>query len=313
MELTAKGKVQARRAGVVSQRGLLVVAAIFIVLLLAVYFGISTVMADRLSRPERHPLTETPSIYGLTYERVEFTSAVDNIRLEGWYIDSPGSKVIMMLHGWNGNRTNRDTAMPMAEAFEQHGYDVFMFDFRGHGESGGDRFSLGQLEMRDVAGALTYLRGRGINEVGTIGWSMGAISALNSAPDHPEMRAIVADSAFADANLLLDTNVPKMSGLPPIFTPGMLLMGRLLYGIDYAHNIPARAVARLGSRPVFLIHGTSDERIPVSHAYLLQKAGANDPNLQLWIVPNACHTCAYRQNPEEYSKRVLAFFDQNLR
>lgn len=313
MEITARGTVRASHTGIISRRVVLVVTTIVVVIILAAYFGISTVMADRLSRPERHPVTDTPSVYGLTYERVEFTSAVDDIRLEGWYIDSPGSKVIMMLHGWNGNRSNRDTAMPMAEAFEQHGYDVLMFDFRGHGESGGDRFSLGQLEMRDVAGALTYLRGRGIDEVGTIGWSMGAITALNSAPDHPEMRAIVADSAFADANMILETNLPQRSGLPPIFNPGMLFMGRLLYGIDYANNIPARAVTRLGSRPVLLIHGTSDQLIPVSHAYMLLQAGANDPNLQLWIVPNACHTCAYRQNPEEYSKRVLAFFDENLR
>jgi pimeloyl-ACP methyl ester carboxylesterase len=313
MELTARTTPRARRTAIPLRRALLAVAAILIVVIVAVYIGISAVMADRLSRAERHPVTITPDTSGLTYERVEFTSAVDNIPLEGWYIDSPGSKVIMMLHGWNGNRSNGNTAMPIARAFVQHGYNVFMFDFRGHGESGGDRFSLGQLEVRDVAGALTYLRGRGVSEVGTIGWSMGAATALNSAPDHPEMRAIVADSAFADANLLLETELPKRSGLPPIFSPGMLLMGRLLYGIDYADNIPARAVARLGSRPVLLIHGTSDELIPVSHAYMLQKAGANDPNLQLWIVPNACHTCAFHQNPEEYLRRVIPFFDQNLR
>ncbi len=313
MELTAKSTIGKSRAAVSSRRALVSAVAILVFLVVTVYVGISAVMADRLSRAERHPVTITPAVYGLAYERVEFTSAVDNIRLEGWYIDSPGSKVIMMLHGWNGNRSSGDTAMPMAEAFAQHGYDVFMFDFRGDGESGGDRFSLGELEVRDVAGALTYLRGRGINEVGTIGWSMGAATALNSAPDHPEMRAIVADSAFADANLLLETELPKRSGLPPIFSPGMLLMGRLLYGINYADNIPARAVTHLESRPVLLIHGTSDELVPVRHAYMLQKAGANDPNLQLWIVPNACHTCAFRQSPAEYSKRVLAFFDQNLR
>jgi hypothetical protein len=33
----------------------------------------------------------------------------------------------------------------------------------------------------------------------------------------------------------------------------------------------------------------------------------------LWIVPDACHTCAYEKNPELYLRRVIGFFDQNLR
>jgi pimeloyl-ACP methyl ester carboxylesterase len=312
MALTARTTRLPRRTHLSLRRVLLTAVAFLAMLVIAIYAGISAVVADNFSRPERHPVTNTPAAYGLAYEPVEFMSAVDNIRLEGWYIGGQGSKVILMLHGRNGNRSSGDSALPLAQAFVKHGYDVFMFDFRAHGESGGTHASFGELEVRDVAGALVYLNGRGINEVGTIGFSLGAATALNSAPDHPEMRAIVADSSFADGALLAETGLPKLSGLPPIVIPGMILMGRFMYGADLTDDLPVRAVARLGSRPVLLIHGTADEMVPVSHAYMLQKAGANDPNLQLWILPNVCHTCAYAQNPEEYTKRVIAFFDRNL-
>src|SRR5689334_23741885 len=71
--------------------GLILAIALPILLLLA-YFGISAYVFDQLSHPHRSPVTSTPAQYGLTYQDVTFSST-DGIRLSGWYIDSPGSKV----------------------------------------------------------------------------------------------------------------------------------------------------------------------------------------------------------------------------
>ncbi len=65
------------------------------------------------------------------------------------------------------------------------GVDVFMFDFRGHGNSGPGRLSFGQFESRDVSGALNYLRSRGVSEVGVIGWSLGATRRWIRRPSSP--------------------------------------------------------------------------------------------------------------------------------
>jgi pimeloyl-ACP methyl ester carboxylesterase len=278
----------------------------------ALYLILSAYVADKFSTPERVPVTRSPAQYGLSYQPVSFYSTVDHIRLEGWYIDSPGSKVIVMLHGWNGNRDNGDTAMPVTQALVAHNYDVFMFDFQGHGESGDGRMSLGQFETRDVAGALDYLRTRDVTGVGVLGWSLGANTAVNSAPEHPEMRAIVADSVWAELSPVFENQLTKYSGLPTFFSPGVMLAGRALYGIDIPNNRPARALASLGSRPVLLIHGSKDDRIPVANAYALQKAAANDPNFELWIALGAGHTRAFHDHPEEFLKRVLAIYDKYL-
>src|SRR3990170_3409555 len=121
------------------------------------------------------PVTLSPAAYGLAYEDVEFPSAVDGIVLKGWLIDSPGTKTIVVMHGRNSVRDEPNVGiLELAQALVGQGYDVLTFDFRAHGESGGTRYALGQFEVRDVAGALDYLKGRGVREVGVIGYSMGA-------------------------------------------------------------------------------------------------------------------------------------------
>ncbi len=301
-----------RARPIIWARPLLIVLSVLLLSAIIGYLGISAYVVDKFSMPERHPISQTPAEYGLAYETVRFNSAADRIPLEGWYIDSPGSQVILMLHGRNGNRESGYAAMPLMQTLVAHNYDVFMFDFRGHGNSGAGRLSFGQFEKRDVTGALEYLKTRGVNEVGVIGFSLGAITAVDAAPEHPEMRAIVVDSVFADMPPFVEYNLARLAGLPSIFTPGVAATGRVLYGLDIPGNRPARALASLGSRPVLLIHGTQDQDIPVANAYLLQKAAANNSNFKLWIVEGSAHTMAYPDHPEEFEQRMLNFYDRYL-
>jgi uncharacterized protein len=298
------------------------------------YIILCAYLADKLTLAVRTPLVSTPADYGLVYEPVQFNSLVDGVPLQGWLIGtggssqdfrpavpaaggreaSAGSQTILMLHAKDGKRDDPTIGLlDIARALVQHSYNVFVFDFRGHGESGGTRVGFASLEVRDVGGALAYLKTRGISQVGALGFSMGAATALNSAPEYPAMRVVVADSSFSDLQQLLDVEVPKASGLPAFFTPGIVFMSWPLFGMDLANDKPARAIARLGSRPVLLIHGTADAYVPVGHAYALQQAGAADPNLRLWIVPGAEHVRAYKQFPDEYLKRVIGFFDEFMR
>ena len=79
------GKPERRKTGTPTRRRAFLTLIGSLLTILAVgYFGISAVMADRLSQAMRIPLTRTPADFGLAYERVRFASAVDNMRLEGW-------------------------------------------------------------------------------------------------------------------------------------------------------------------------------------------------------------------------------------
>src|SRR4051794_38299059 len=197
--------------------------ATFLALFGAVLYAVvSVAVAYKVWHPLRRPLHTTPAAYGLPYAEVQFPSAGDNIPLKGWFIDSPGAKTVLVMHGSNSTRDNYIN-MELSKALVQHGYDVLTFDFRGHGESGGDLTSIGEWESRDVAGALAYLKQRGIVEAGALAYSMGASAELLAAPDHPEMRAIVADSSYADLFTIMDRQRAKIPGLSSIFSPGILL------------------------------------------------------------------------------------------
>jgi pimeloyl-ACP methyl ester carboxylesterase len=279
-------------------------------LLVVAYLTMSAYGAYQLTHPVRWPPKTTPAAYGMQYESVTFNSVPDNIPLKGWFIDSPGTRTILVLHGESSAKDNYIN-MEVGKALYQQGYDLFMFDFRAHGESGGDIGSIGQFETRDVAGALAYLETRGVTQVGAIGWSMGAATLLNAAPDHPEISAIVADSSFSSLMPMIDIERDQMHA-PALIDPGIVLMSRLMYGIDITANQPKKAIAHIGDRPVLLIHASGDTLIPASQAEELKQAGADDPNLQLWVVPAAGHVNSFATHRQEYLDRVEAFFGEYL-
>lgn len=288
------------------------IVAITMVLLAVIYLGVSAIVAGIAWHPIRRALTTNPGRYGMHYEDVQFASAGDNIPLSGWFVDSPGNDTIVLMHG-QGNIRDNYISMEVSKVLFQHNYDLLLFDFRGHGNSGGDVGSIGMLERRDVAGALSYLKSRGVAEVGTLAYSMGASTVLLAAPEHPEMRAIVVDSPFADLYSIMEGQRAK-TGMPPsFFNPGIILMSQVLYGINPMQNQPREAMARLGDRPILLIHSTVDDLIPVSNAHELQKAGANNPNLEVWIAPASSHVAVFAEHRQEYLDRLIRFFEKHLR
>ncbi len=100
--------------------------------------------------------------------------------------------------------------------------------------------------------------------------------------------------------------------MPRFFAPGIIGMAQVLFGMDLVDNRPEQEMARLGDRPVLLIHSTTDDYIPISQAYELQRAGAPDPHLQVWFPVGPDHARAFREKPTEYLRRVQGFFDANL-
>src|SRR5215470_17710951 len=174
----------------------------------------------------RSPIVGSPADLGLPYESVSFESAVDRIPLQGWYLPSRGERAIIMLHGIDQNRWNEWERVPQkAQLLVEHGFDVLVFDLRGHGQSGGDRLGFGWLERNDLLAAVAYVEGRGIapGRIGLLAHSYGAATGLLTAAADPDIAAVVADSAFADIRSLLDHEV-QLRGYPPIFTPGISLV-----------------------------------------------------------------------------------------
>ena len=56
---------------------------------------------------------------------------------------------------------------------------------------------------------------------------------------------------------------------------------------------------------MLFIHGDADDFVPTRMVYPLFEAKPGEK--ELWVVPGAAHALSYRDNPEEYTRRVAEF------
>jgi pimeloyl-ACP methyl ester carboxylesterase len=244
---------------------------------------------------------------GLDYREVSLQSS-DGLPLGAWWVGRDGSsRAAVLVHGWGGDRSDLHI-VETALVYHRAGFNVLMLDLRAHGGSGGDRITVGYREARDVRGALSWLRSRGFDprDVVLHGWSLGGAAVVQAAPG-TGVAAVVEEAAYADLVPLLRERLPEVSSLPPFFTPGILLMGRLFLGIDPWAVRPVEEAGQLYREgvPFMIIHSRDDEMIPFEHA---ESLAAAHPEATFWEIKGYGHVAAY-EHPE-YQERLLAFLNE---
>jgi dipeptidyl aminopeptidase/acylaminoacyl peptidase len=307
----------------------LVSAVLALAVVLVGYAGTSMLAAKDLMAPTATPLpiTQTPAAWGLSYQTVSFPSRSDHLRIRGWLM--PGllpdgqqtlQRTILVVHGIPGNRSS-SLVLRVSAALVQRGFAVLALDLRGNGESAPAPNSLGEFEQRDVLGAVDFLQtgtlpfpllGRP-RVIGGWGMSLGASTLLLTAAVEPALQALVSDSAFADAAVVVRARW-EHSGLPSWLLPGALLAGQVLYGVNYNQARPVAVVAQIAPRPILFIHGTADTTVPVANMDQLAAAASQPANahVQTWEVPGAQHVQAFSLMPDAYVQRMIAFYQSAL-
>jgi len=282
--------------------------------------GISTVLLAacllcgwlllRHTIPPRYPIQITPAEYHLPSESLTLETA-DGIELSAWVIEhNPSEPWIIVSHGLGANRSD---VLDIAAFLYYGGYNVLLFDFRGHGLSGGRSVSLGYLEQEDLKSAIGYLktRNRGELRLGLFGLSMGGAVSLIVGSEDPAIRTVVADSIYTDLDDSFGHHMQAFYRLPPIFGiwPTRWFY-RLRFGVYPRIVSPLKSMQQLRDRPVLLINGEADSRMPVSGAETLAEAGG--PNTELWVIPGALHLEGYTITTKAYQQRVLSFYHKHL-
>jgi uncharacterized protein len=271
------------------------------------YFGTGLFVASRLSTPVRQLTEQTPADEGLDFQEVGFEST-DGLDLKGWWIPEEGSsRAVVLVHGLNASKSSQ-YVLDTAPIYAQAGYSVLMLDLRGHGESEGERTTLGYQEVQDVRGALSWLDEQGFepNEVVLHGWSMGGATVLRSATG-TGVAAVVEESGYADLPLLLRDRLPEESGLPSFFNPGIFLMAKLFLDFDPWAVRPEEDAAKLSEEgmPLLIIHSTNDRVVPFEHAGML---AASYPDAEFWEIEGYDHVQAYTH--PKYRQKFLDFLQR---
>jgi pimeloyl-ACP methyl ester carboxylesterase len=281
----------------------------FAALVLVVVVGIPYLLAHLITRAGTRPmdleLTSSPADFGLAFEEVTFLSA-DGVSLSGWLLTGGDRKAVVACG--HGLFRSRREVLDRAAFFRREGYDTLVFDFRRHGKSGGDRVTLGYQERHDFQGAVEMLRQRHPEApVVLYGVSMGAGAALLAGRETPAVAALVADSPFLDIEHAVVHHVKLLFGLPrfPVASELLWFLEKL-GGFDRRDFNLEAAASELGDRPILVLAGTDDERMPPA----LQKRVAlasKSPLSRFVSFDGAGHGAAYRVAKEAYEKEILSF------
>ena len=238
--------------------------------------------------PER-TLSADPGNIGLSFENVSFETT-DGVKLSGWFIPCDGARgVILFCHGNAGNISHR---LDSIQIFHQLGLDIFIFDYRGYGQSEGKPSESGTY--RDVEAAWQYLikeRQCMPDKIIIFGRSLGGAIAAYQACSH-KPGALILESTF--------TSVPDLGAKVYPFLP-VKLISRFKYDTEgYLERVNC---------PVLIVHSPDDEMMPYKHGQRLFEA-ANEPKEFLKI--SGSHNEGFIISGKLYEEGLDAFISKYL-
>lgn len=264
----------------------------FVFLLATVYIGIATVLlifqTNFVYVPYRE-ITTHPGQIGLAFENVDFLT-YDGIRLFGWFIPAQATgPVILFCHGNAGNISHR---LDSIRIFHRIGVNVFIFDYRGYGQSEGKPTEKGTYMDAEAAwDYLTRIRRIPPEEIILFGRSLGGAIAAWLAHKH-QARALIVESAF----LSIQEVAAEMFPFLPVKKFSLI-------------RYNTRDYIRQASCPVMIIHSREDELIPFRHGGELFRI-AKEPKTFLEIKGR--HNDGYLSSGRLYESNLKRFIFQEM-
>lgn len=257
----------------------------------------------------------------------------DGVRLRGTIIQtrstsSPKGLVVFAPEF----KSNRLSFARYCRGLMEAGYDIFSFDFRGHGKSASEegytpRQWPSDRETADMKAAISFAeswleQNRRPVRLGVFGISRGACAGILAAQDCESIKAIIVDGAFS-SDCTLEHLMRRWAKIfarvriiyenhPPEFWRFLRWCLFLSCRIKLGCTFPSvrKVLTRITPRPILFIHGERDSYIPVEQSRLLYALSAQPK--YIWVVPDAKHNQAVSVEPEEYSRRTVEFFDRYL-
>ena len=219
---------------------------------------------------EEHVLT--PDALGVRYEDIH-VQTWDDLSLHGWKLFAEGDVRATILF-FHGNAENISTHFANVYWLTEHGFDVYLFDYRGYGKSEGNA-ALDPIvdDMQVLIGHVVDALPANENFV-VMGQSLGAslsIYAVAHGDYRSRIAALVSVSAFSDYHDIAQDALAKTW----VF---WLFQWPLSKTISNTYS-PVKVVDRAAPVPFFIMHSESDEIIPFYHAQRLYEAAGEPKQL----------------------------------
>lgn len=271
----------------------------------------ATINGEIYNTPRGEVADTTPGSFDLPFEDVTFRTEND-MKLSGWFIDNEETSRVIILTPGRG--TNKWDILQQGQVgnLYRHGYDILLFDPRSTGKSDGTKYGFGYYESQDLVNAAEYLKEeRGATAIGVWGGSAGASAAIMAALESELFAAIIADSPYANLRLAAASYQEHEKDLSlQLFFPLYMGIARFTLDFDLGEKTNLSTRVKDLKTPLFLIHGLDDRALePINSQLLYENAGGPK---RLWLAEGAWHVGTFEVYPDEYRRKVTAFFDSYM-
>ncbi len=272
--------------------------------------GWGIVSTRRVLYPEPHVVFQPPN--PLPAHTLHSVTARDGALFNAWLLETPAPPRgrLLLCHGYYANATQ---VLGLAQGLRERGYEIVLFELRGHGERPGP-CTMGLKEAEDAEAVIAWGHRRDGSHplpLGMVGLSMGAAVACHVAFRCREVRAVVLDSVYGRLFPVLQRVIQQRYRLPAFplawvtwWSLQLVLRHRL------SHFDPALLAPQL-RQPLLAIQGGLDRRVPLPLANELYEAWGGPK--ERWFDPQIAHVGMLTRDPRAYSERLAHFFDRILR
>jgi len=226
-----------------------------------------------LFQPQR-PTYATPDMLGVLYEDIALKTS-DNLRLHGWKLLAEDNTEGSVLY-FHGNAENISTHFTNVFWLTKQGFDVYLFDYRGYGQSEGTAQLDAIISDMDIMIGYTVRLIPEKEKLTIVGHSLGgalAIYGVAKTNHKDRIKVLLTVEAFADYR---DATQDVLS--LNWFT--WLFQWPLSFTIDNSYR-PADVVGEVAPVPLVIMHSKQDMIIPFYHAEELYAAAGQPKKLQL--------------------------------
>lgn len=210
----------------------------------------------------------TPDVANIDYDNV-YLQSYDLVRLHGWKLRTKNKYkgTILFFHG---NGDNVSTQLPNTYWLAEEGYDVYIFDYRGYGQSAGSATL--DNTTKDIEVMIAYVTKMLPEDEKLIilGHSLGASMAIYSVANSAyrgRIGGLVTAAAFSDYRDIVQEVLSKN-------LLSWAFQWPLSYTIDNSYR-PLDFIAQVAPVPVLILHSKSDEMIDLYHGKKLFEAAKN--------------------------------------
>jgi uncharacterized protein len=249
----------------------------------------------------------------LKQENIKIRSA-HGYELDGLYLENPRTTkdTVITVHGIGQDKW---TMMKYADIYLNEGYNVFLYDSRNHGNSGGDKPSYGYFEKDDLETIVQYIRKRNPDGIiGIHGESMGGATAMMHASSYnknSEVSFYVDDSGYSDLHKLFAIRLKEDFNLPNLLIvdyAGMIAKFRADF--SFKQVSPVKDMDKI-TVPVMFIHGGKDTFVPTQMT--MDKYNKKQGDKALYIAEDGEHANSILKNKALYRQELSNFLNNVVR